>query len=222
MKKLLVYGVVLLLLLCVGTARADSTFNFDPGNTFSGTAPTGFMTAVFSDVTGGVQLVLASSLGTGENLDPGKAFYFNINPGLVLSLSNPLFALTANTGFSEAATVMTAADAYKADGDGLYDIKFTYASSTKAFTSGQSQTYLITYSGSPIRASDFNYLSEGKAGWYAAMHVQNVSGGTESAWVGANMPVPEGESSIWFTILGMAGVLGLSKVLKARIDSPAV
>ena len=92
-----------------GTARADVIFDFLPTNTFSGTAPAGTLTADFQNVAGGVQLTITSSLASGENLDPGKALYLNINPADDASLGSLSFSLTANTGFSQAAIVMTGA-----------------------------------------------------------------------------------------------------------------
>jgi hypothetical protein len=102
------------------------------------------LSADFTDVAGGVQLTITSSLASGENVDPGNALFLNSNPVKTGDLAFLTFALTANTGFSQAATVATGEDMFMADGDGKYDIMFNYTASTKAFTTGQSQTYLIT------------------------------------------------------------------------------
>jgi hypothetical protein len=199
-------------------ALADVTFNFLPVNTFSGTAPAGTLSATFSDVTGGVQLVITSNLANGENLDPNKALYLNINPSLDGQLSDLGFALTANTGFSQAASVQTGADGFKADGDGVYDILFTYTMSTKAFTTGESQTYLISDSAGTIHASDFNFLSTcdtgcGTGGWLAAIHVQNTpNGGSGSAYVGGVVP----DGGVTLVLLGsvLVGVETLRRKLR--------
>lgn len=185
------FGVLTLACLASQLAHADTTFYFDPVNTFSGTAPSGSLTATFSDVSNAmgsyVQLKIDSTLAAGENLDPNKALYFNINPVLDSILSDLKFTLMANTGFSQAANVLTAPDAYKANGiGGYYDILFTYSSATKAFTAGESQTYKITTSSGSISASSFNFISTGGTpSWLAAAHVQNTpSGGGLSGWVG--------------------------------------
>jgi len=174
-------------------AEADLIFNFLPTNTFSGTAPAGTLTADFSVVSANqVQLVITSSLASGENLDPGKALYLNFNDAKVSDLPSLTFALTAFAGgFSEAAVVMAQDDAFKPDGDGATDILFTYGSSTKAFTNGESQTYLITDTAGTLSPSDFDFPSDcgsgcGTGSHLAAIHVQNTpSGGSGSAFVGA-------------------------------------
>jgi hypothetical protein len=212
-RTLLAFPVVAALwALTPSSAKADTLY-FLPSNTFSGTAPAGSLSASFTDVAGGVQLVITSSLASGENLDPGKALYLNINPAKSPLLSGLTFALTANTGFSEASSVMTGEDAFKADGDGFYDISFAYSPSTKAFTTGESQTYLITTSTGSISASDFtnfdSTMGGGAGTWLAAIHVQNTpSGGSGSAWVGGtpSQVVPEPSS----LVLGLFGVIGFS------------
>jgi hypothetical protein len=206
--------VTVLALACAPAAFADVTFSFLPTNTFSGTAPAGTLTATLSDVVGGVQLVITSSLGAGENLDPGKALYLNLDP--TLDPTKLAFALTANTGFSQAATVMTGEDAFKPDGDGLFDILFTYGSSTKAFTTGESQTYLISGI-TGLTAANFNFLSNcgsgcGTGGWLAAIHVQNTpNGGSGSAFVGGTVP----DGGVTLVLLG--GVLVGVETLRRKL-----
>jgi len=214
MKKFLIYAVVLLVLFAAGSAHAS--LSFDPSNTFSGIAPAGSLTADFTDIAGGVQLVITSNLAPGENLDPGRSLYFNINPSKDSILQNLSFTLTGNTNFNQQATVLTGADSFKADGDGYYDINFTFSSSTKAFTAGESQTYKITTSSGTISASNFiNYLSStggGNGNWFAAVHVQNTpSGGSGSAWVGATVtPVPI-PAAAWLFGPGLLGLVGARK-----------
>jgi hypothetical protein len=196
--------------LTATNARADTlTFNFNPTGTFSGTAPAGSLTATFTGgVSGGIQLTITSNLATGENLDPGKARYLNIDPTQNSLLSAATFTLTGNTGFSQAATVSQAANNFKPDGDGLMDILFTYSPSTKAFTTGESQTYLITGLGTSASIFDFSSFCGsgcGTGSHLAAIHVQNTpSGGSGSAFVGgSDAPVPDGG----MTLMLLGGVL---------------
>ena len=203
MATLLVGTVVIF----TGKAKADFTLDFVPGNTFSGTPAAGALTAAFSDVSGGVQLTLASNLAAGENLDPGASWYFNFNPAK--TVTNLSFGLHSNVGFSQAASVSTGEDSFKADGDGYYDILFTYSPSTKAFQNGQSQTYLIT-STDAISSSDFLYGSSpgGGAGtWDGAVHIQNTpNGGQGSAWDGGTPDVvPEPTTGV-LALAGLAAI----------------
>jgi PEP-CTERM motif len=199
------------LALAVTAAHAGVLeFDFLPANTFSGTAPAGTLTAIFTDVAQGtcggsggcVQLVITSNLGSNENLDPGKALYLNIDPAKSSELGSLAFTLAANTGFSQAAGVATGEDGFKPDGDGLMDILFTYTSGTKAFTTGESQTYDISTALGTISAADFDFSSTcgngcGTGSHLAAVHVQNTpNGGEGSAFVGGTIgstpaPVPE-------------------------------
>jgi len=203
-------------LLTVGAppvSADDFTMFFGPSGTFSGTAPAGSLSAEFTDVAANmVRLVITSSLAAGENLDPNKALYLNIDPADSALLGSITFTLKANTGFSQAAAVMESEDAFKPDGDGLYDILFTYSPSTKAFTTGQSQTYLIT--GTGLNADDFLFLSTcgsgcGTGSTLAAVHVQNTpAGGNGSAFVGAVLlPEPASMGLLGTALLGAYGLL---------------
>lgn len=100
-------------------------------------------------------------------------------------------------------------------GDGSNDIVFSYDPSINAFTTGESQTYKITSGSGTISASDFmNYQSVGgkNGSWYAAAHVQNtLSGGINSAWVGATVtptPIP---AAAWLFGSGLAGLIGMRR-----------
>jgi len=216
MRRLLIVGLLFLLLpLTNQAAYGDLVYYFNPTNTFSGTAPAGSLSATFSDVTGGVQLVLTSALAAGENLDPGKALYLNFDPMKASSLGSLTFTLTGNTGFAEAAVVSTGSNAFKADGDGNYDILFNYNPSTKALQNLTSQTYLIA-GVSGISTGDFNFGSVGGAlgSWNAAVHVQNTpSGGSGSGWVGGSpVPIP---GAVWLLGSGLIGLVGIRRKFKA-------
>jgi|SRR5215469_14003032 len=212
--KIVLATAASLLALAASPVHADLIYNFDPANTFSGTAPAGTLTVQFHTVsTGQVLMTITSNLATGENLDPGEAIDLNIVPALSGDLGSLNFALQSNTGFSQAASVQQGEDAFKADGDGFYDISVTYSPSTKAFTTGQAQTYLVT--GTGITESSFDALSSpggGSGPFFAAIHVQNTpSGGSGSAWV-SSAPDPSGAvpEPASLTIFGVGlGVFGL-------------
>ncbi len=214
--KNLLLGVFFTATFAVNADTALASLSFNPDNTFSGNAPAGFLTADFTDVTGGVQLVITSNLASGENIDAGKALYFNFNPSKDSILQDLSFNLTGDRNFNQQAVVSTGADGFKADGDGYYDIIFSFTPSTMAFTTGESQTYKITTSSGNISASDFtSYLSShggGNGSWLAAAHVQNTTaGGRGSAWVGgtvtvAQTPLPAAAWLLGSGLLALAGI----------------
>jgi hypothetical protein len=206
-------SAALMVLAWSGASRADVVFEFDPVNTFSGNAPTGTLSATFSDVSGGVQLVITSNLGSGENVaTKNDGFYFNVEPGLA-ALGHMSISLVSFVGFNSTPSLAQGEDLFKPDGTGgLYDLNLTWAKQG-GFTNGQSETLLITTSSGTISAADFNYLSTGGSptSYYAAVHVQNTPGG--SAWVGGTQPPPltpgaPEPSTMAIAGLGALGFLG--------------
>jgi hypothetical protein len=210
--------------------------DFTPAGTWTGTPPGGapgstILSVVFTDsgtdntlAANQVRVVITSNLAAGENLDPQKqgAIFLNFNPAKSADLGSLTFALTANTNFSEVSNVMQGEDGFKPDGDGLYDILFTYGSGTKAFTNGESQTYLITDPNENLLASDFNFLSthSGPFGpFLGAIHVQNTpNGGSGSAFVAGGPPGPPPfvgatpePTSVVLLGIGSAGLLAWSR-----------
>jgi hypothetical protein len=231
-KSLIYAGAAALGALALTAPAAHALeFFFLPSGTFSGTAPAGTLTAAFTNVAqsscttanggvatsgGCVQLAITSNLASGENLDPGKALYLNIDPAKSSELGSLTFDLTANTGFSQAAAVGQSEDGFKADGiGGNFDMLFTYSPATKAFTTGQSQTYDIFTTSGTIATADFDFLSTGGTpDLYAAIHVQNTpSGGNGSAFVGGVVPAPLIGHGL-LVLLAIGGVLFGGKLLE--------
>ena len=101
------------------------------------------------------------------------------------------------------------AGTYKADGDGYFDVAFSFAVGGRAnegFGSGETATFTITSTVGGLDASDFDLTSAtgGANGvWLAAAHVQNTTGAGAggSGWIGATT-VPDGGSTI--ALLGSA------------------
>ena len=128
------------------------------------------------------------------NLDPA------LNPG---DLSVSASWLSGAFNVPAAASLLLAADAYKADGDGKYDIKVIFDSSdglTTRFTDGDALRLTLTYTG----VGSFNESSlifpsapDGGAGpFLAAAHINATGpGDTGSVWVAA-VPEPSVATSL--------------------------
>jgi hypothetical protein len=201
-----------LALFCAGfngrQARADITLNFDPTSTFSGTAPAGSLSLVFTDGTGtggggngisigDVQLKITSSLASGENVDPNKAFYLNYVPGVGgASLANLSLSFVSGN-FTQTAT-LNQPGPFTPDGfGGSFPILLTWSGpftgGAMLLTSGEFQTYLISASSGVVDSSYFDNAITGtnptppptNITMFAATHVQNTpSGRSGSAYVG--------------------------------------
>jgi hypothetical protein len=183
-------------------------------NLFGGTSPAStnpaWMDVVFRDVSPGVVSMTVSNLhltGT-ENVDQ---LYLNLNPAF-----DPLklqFTYVSSSGGFDLPSVSEGTNAFKAGGDGKYDVLFNFTSNSNdkhQFTQGEYFTYDI--SGIPgLQAADFDYLSlpAGGAGpFYAAAHVQRIGTGSLSGWISGTLvqsliAVPE-PSGIAIILLGIS------------------
>ena len=143
-----------------------------------------------------------------ENVDQ---LYLNLNPAF-----DPLklqFTYVSSSGGFDLPSVSEGTNAFKAGGDGKYDVLFNFTSNSNdkhQFTQGEYFTYDI--SGIPgLQAADFDYLSlpAGGAGpFYAAAHVQRIGTGSLSGWISGTLvqsliAVPE-PSGIAIILLGIS------------------
>lgn len=204
-------GVVFAVMVCFGSARANASgilYQFD--NVFSGSvapSPTPpWMNAAFQNAANGVLLTIASSgLTNGEFV---SGLYFNLNPADTVDNLN--FSLQDTAGSFSAPTISTGENAFKADGDGYYDILLNFSTiDGYRFVVGDSITYLIT-GVTGLTASDFGYLSypavgDTPNGLFAAAHIQGI--GTSSAWINPSqlniLSVPE-PAPVAFAGMGVA------------------
>lgn len=211
------------MLLCPGRINAsgilfqfDTAFPSDPNP--AGTGP--WIDAYFQDVSSGtvlltitnVQLAAGEFVGGAGNGANGGVF-FNLNPSL--NATNLIFTPNGSSGSFTAPTIATGTDGFQADGDGKYDIQFDFATANSGrFTGGDSVTYTITGI-STLTAADFAYLSApagGSGPFYAAAHVQGLSGGN-STWIEPYqvtvIPVPEpAPVALLAMSIGLWGVRG--------------
>ncbi len=210
------------LALSLSTSVRADTVTLDYSAEFSnGTPPTGsppWLEAVFSDVgqpANTVQLTLtAVNLSSTEFV---SGWYFNLDPGLnptSLTLTQPI-----SPNYS-APIIQLGGNAFKADGDGKYDILISFATEggvAQRFTAGDSITFTITgITGLTPGSFDFTSAPSGGHGpFFSAAHVQGISGGL-SGWVdgtpgpGPIPQTPDGGSTIALlgsALLGM-GILG--------------
>jgi hypothetical protein len=184
-------------LLCASAAPADVVFNF--GIEFSGgTTPAGpapWATATFADAGADMVMLTMDLTALAVNNPDAKVdgWYFNFTPeGSVGSLT------IAYQSGTEAASVGKGANSFKADGDGKYDILFSYDTADgdpNKFDAGEMSVYKIT--GTGITAESFNVLSQDAGGhgpFLSALHALALSPGGGSGWLapGEMIPLPTG------------------------------
>jgi hypothetical protein len=196
------------LLLSLPQARAseiiyhfDTVFPNDPPP--SGPAP--WVNATFQDGSpGSVFLTIDAVNLTGTEFLGGNnegGLFFNVNPSINPAGLRFTF-VSANVTLGD--SVSTGEDAFKANGDGYFDIHVNFSSHN--FSNGASITYQITDNNdSNLNANDFGYMSSpggGEGQYYAAAHVQGLPpNGTNSTWISSTTevtPAPEPETGALF------------------------
>lgn len=206
------------------SAHANVTYYFN--GVFSGASPSGtspWLSATFADggTAGHVTLTMdASNLSSGEFVSD---FFFNLDPSLqASSLSYTYVSGVAYSGLD------TVTNDSKADGDGLYDIRFLFPTASGdrlgvgSGAAGSSSVYDIF--GSELNANAFYFLScqksdgcqsAGGAGpFYAAAHIQGIPGSL-SAWVA---PIPEPADAAML-VAGLALMAFLARRRKAMLEA---
>ena len=180
--------------------------------------------ATFQDSANGVLLTVDNPGLTGGEFV--SELYLNLNP--IDNVKSLNFTPVSGSSGVNAPTIQTGEDAYKADGDGKYDILFTFSTSNSGrFGAGDSLTYLIS-GVTGLTSADFEYKSTPAGGhgpFYAAAHVQGIAGetGSDSVWMDPSLgpqiiPVPE-PGPVAFVVLAMA-LLGATLWSRRPISSP--
>lgn len=131
-----------------------------------------------------------------------KEWFINVNPTLDLSLVSFTNATKSSDFVVDAPEI--SADSYRADTDGLYDVRLIFSESNNSagierFTNGDILSYTVTYTGTQgvLDSSSFYFLSQPDAEstfgpFYSAAKVNSTGiDNNGSAWISA-APEPSG------------------------------
>ncbi len=202
----------------------------DFSHLFGGVAPAStehtWVEALFKDISPGVVGLTISNLNLSGSEDVDSV-YLNLSPAL--NPNSLSFSFQNAAGKLKNPDITQGTDAFKAGGDGKYDILFSFATSmgdNQRFNAGESITYFI--SGIPgLKATDFEYLSapDGGAGpFYAAAHVQRIGTASLSGWIASDtiapVTVPEPRSFCLVALL-IALALGINLAKRAAVNVEA-
>ncbi len=146
-----------------------------------------------------------------------SAWYVNFNP--VLNATGLNFSIISNPTQLSNGNIDTGTNAFKADGDGKYDILFDFPPPPGAFaakfTAGEKVVVDVSRA-SGLSTSDFLYQSVESSGngvYFTAAHIQGI--GNDSAWVGASA-IPEPST---YALMAGGVVLGYVFVRRRKNDS---
>jgi hypothetical protein len=212
MKKNRIIGLALTAMALLQINAFALQFNLT-GEFSGGTSPTGstpWGTVNITDDGKGVYVTLSIA---NNNISRLTEWYLNFNPSKTVSKlsfsavnTSDVFLWGANTGVN----------AFKADGDGTYDIRFQFSSFINPFDSSDTLKFRISSrDGADLNPEDFDYVSVGgaKGGFHTAAQVQmgGICGGS-TGWLGdpqgtsggSSNGVPDGSWTV--TLLGMSVV----------------
>ena len=206
-------------LFSLQATAATVTFNYTESfGTVPPDGPAPYATATITD-TGVDEVTLTMTVADTVGLADVTLMFFNLDPTLdATSLS---FAYVSGDGPTEANTnILTGDDAFRAGGDGFYDILFDFppapGQQAARFNAGEELVYTIT--GVGLTAESFNYFAtpgpgEGNPGPYLSVaRFQDTGPDQEgSDWVGA-VPVP---AAVWLFGSGLLGLVGIARRRRA-------
>lgn len=203
------------------SAQASCTFELD--FEFSGAdepeGGTPWLTATFENIgVDTVRLTMsASGLVEEESVDEWS---FNLDPTL-----DPTSLSIVHDSGEVADSVSTGADAFKADGDGSFDILFDFPNSGDRFTSGETSVYILSGIVG-LSETSFDFPSVDNQGdpttIFTAAHIQSIdttdNDNSGSGWIGGGecrrgpppIPVPP---AVWGGLALLSG-LGIHKTVR--------
>jgi hypothetical protein len=212
----LIFSIAIVCQSSASTLELPMDFEYSNGTEPAGIKP--WATATFTDKSPNtITLTMSAANLVGSEFI--SVWLFNFDPTLIPGL---LSFSTVGVPASGPNTITAGIDAFKAGPSKYYDIKFDFPTSngksSNRFTSGESIVYDITYTGSGIiNASSFIFESTeggGNGHYHSALHIQSISPGGKSGWVGNTTVVPEPVSSILF--LSGGAVFGFRCYWKRR------
>jgi hypothetical protein len=186
--------LTMLAIQVLAAAAAHAVLTIQLNQVFSGASIPGstpYLTATFTDVATSATTCGLAALSCVQldmhvnNLGGGFVTEWDFNndhTGLTA-----MSFVAAGTNTINATSTLFSPDAFKADGDGLYDVQFNFSPSPPRFSSGDVIYYL---SGNvAITAADFSALSsqatpaDANGPFTSAAHIQGINPASCSAWI---------------------------------------
>lgn len=202
-----VIGLIALILSVVAPLPVFAVLTYQLNNVFSGDTPGGaapWATATFTPTDSThVTLTLTGNLGSQFITE----WDFNFSPSLTIS---SLSASMTNCTTCTTVPIKISTNAYKADGDGWYDINIDFKSGPPSarFNNSDTATIVFNYTGTgTFNENSFNFFGTpggGSGPFHTAAHVQNTPNGC-SGWISDSSTTTNGS-------LGSADNCGTTRV----------